>query len=195
MDLRHSLRLLLPLALIAAAGCENTPTTKMGVPWWPQGPGNPPASEQTPSTAAPSEQTPTTVARNEQTPATAQTKDTRPLPAAERNGAAQATRYGDLLFLSGQIAADAQSSTPTEGTIEQQTHAVMKKIDAILASHGLTMRNIVQVTVYLANVNDLNAMDAAYAKYFRSTLPARTVVEVSRLQRAALVEIAVVAGR
>lgn len=71
----------------------------------------------------------------------------------------------------------------------------MKKIGAILDSHRLTMANVVQATVYLANINDLGGMNAAYEQYFRGNLPSRTVVEVARLPRGALVEITVVAGR
>jgi 2-iminobutanoate/2-iminopropanoate deaminase len=116
-------------------------------------------------------------------------------PTTASSSNVQATRYGDLLFLAGQNAGDTQNATLADDTIEQQTHAVMEKIRAILESHKLTMANIVQVTVYLSNVNDLDAMDAAYSKHFRGALPARTIVEVSRLRRGALVEIAVIAGR
>ena len=108
--------------------------------------------------------------------------------AAAPGSEAQATRYGDLLFLSGQIAANG-------GSIAQQTDAVMQKIGAILDSHRLTMANIVHVTIHLANIKDLSAMDAAYASRFRGALPARTVAEVAHLPGDALVQISVIAGR
>lgn len=71
----------------------------------------------------------------------------------------------------------------------------MRKISAILDSNRLTMANIVQVTVHLANIRDLSTMDAAYASHFRSTLPARSVVEVAHLPGDALVQVSVIAGR
>jgi len=51
------------------------------------------------------------------------------------------------------------------------------------------------VTVFLKDLNDFRGMNTAYETYFRSALPARSVVAVSRLPRDALVEISVIAGR
>ncbi len=195
MTLRHLARVLLVVTLAAAGACANTPTTKRGLPWWPQGPGNAPSGEQSAAAeqgtqaatasapAAPAATAPAATAepRTQASAATA-------LPAATPSGAAQATRYGDLLFLSGQVAAD-------RGGVDQQTHAVMQKIGAILDTNRLTMANIVHVTVYLANIKDVAAMDAAYASHFRGTLPARTVVEVTHLPGDALVQVAAIAGR
>lgn len=185
MTLRHLARLLLVLILASAGGCKNTPTTKSGLPWWPQGPGNPPGTEPA---AAGSEQsqaaTPTAPAAEPQKQASA-----TPAPAAAvPSSAVQATRYGDMLFLSGQSAAEG-------GNVTQQTHAVMQKIGAILDSHRLTMANVVHVTVHLADIKDLQDMDAVYASHFRGALPARTVVEVAHLPGNALVQITVIAGR
>lgn len=194
MTLSHLARILLVVALASAGACKNTPT-KSGIPWWPQGPGNPPGSEQSAAAAEQGTQAaPTTAsaAPAATAPAAAaepRTQESAAAPqAATPGGAAQATRYGDLLFLSGQIAADS-------GGVEQQTHAVMQKIGAILDSNRLTMANIVQVTVQLADIKDLSAMDAAYASHFRSTPPARSVAEAAQLPGNARVQISVIAGR
>ena len=189
MTFSHVTRVLLVMTLATAGGCENTPS-KSGLPWWPQGPGNPSGSEpatseqSVPSTAQAATAKPATQAAEPWK----QASETSAPAAAARGSEAQATRYGDLLFLSGQVAADG-------GDIAQQTHAVMQKIGAILDSHRLTMANVVHVTVQLASIKDLQAMDAAYISHFRSTLPARTVAEVSHLPGDALVQITIVAGR
>ncbi len=108
----------------------------------------------------------------------------------------QASRYGDLLFLSGQIGVDPRTGDfAGEAPVEQQTRQTMENIRAILETHGLTMANVVSVTVYVANINSLGAVDGAYAPFFKTALPARSVVEAQRLPRGALVEITVVAGR
>lgn len=99
----------------------------------------------------------------------------------------QVTRYGDLLFLSGQIGEG--------GTIEQQTTAAMEKIEAILRAHSLNVSNIVQATVYLTRINDLAGMESAYAARFRASMPARTVIGVNSLPRGSLVQITVIVGR
>ena len=110
-------------------------------------------------------------------------------------GYTQATRYGDLLFVSGQIALDPASNQMRGTTIEDQTRQVMENVRAVLEAHRLTMANVVSSTVYLKSLKDFRGMDEVYETYFRSNLPARSVVEVSGLPRGALVEIAVIAGR
>lgn len=191
MTLRHLTRVLLMVALAGAGACQNTPT-KSGVPWWPQGPGNPPGSEQDQATTGQRAQSAATTETAKTVPAGATTGTVAPQSsasaAAAPNSDAQATRYGDLLFLSGQTAA-------AGGDIAQQTHAAMEKIGTILDSHRLTMANIVHVTVQLANIKDLQAMDAAYASHFRGVPPARSVAEVAHLPGDALVQITVIAGR
>lgn len=111
-------------------------------------------------------------------------------------GYTQASRYGDLLFISGQIALDPRSGAfDADAPIEVQTQRVLDNVRAILESNHLTMANIVSVTVYLSNLGNLGGMDRAYQAYFRQQLPARSVVEVAKLPRGALVEISAIAGR
>lgn len=116
--------------------------------------------------------------------------------AAAPGGYTQASRYGDLLFISGQIANDPRTGSFDSGaSIEAQTQRVLDNVRAILESNQLTMANIVSVTVYLSSISNLPAMDRVYQAYFRQTLPARSVVEVNKLPRSALIEISAVAGR
>jgi 2-iminobutanoate/2-iminopropanoate deaminase len=123
----------------------------------------------------------------------------RAAPAAQGaapGGYTQAARYGDLLFISGQIALDPRSGAfEADSSIEVQTQRVLDNVRAILESNQLTMANIVSVTIYLSSLGNLNAMDRAYQAYFRQSLPARSVVEVAKLPRGALVEISAIAGR
>ena len=104
-------------------------------------------------------------------------------------------RYGDLLFVSGQIAMDLATTELRGTTIEEQTRQVMENVRAVLEAHRLTMANVVSTTVYLKDLSQFRGMDGVYETYFRTVLPARSVVEVARLPRGALVEISVVAGR
>jgi 2-iminobutanoate/2-iminopropanoate deaminase len=108
----------------------------------------------------------------------------------------QATRYGDLLFVSGQIAVDLRTGAFNgDQDIEAQTRQILENIRAILESNRLTMANVVSTTVFLANISQFTAMDSAYHGFFKGTPPSRTVVEVSHLPRGALVEISLIAGR
>jgi 2-iminobutanoate/2-iminopropanoate deaminase len=117
-------------------------------------------------------------------------------PIVTAGGYTQATRYGDLVFVSGQIAIDLRTNAFNEAApVDVQTRVVMENIRTILESHRLTMANVVSVTVYLRSLNDFRGMNAAYETFFRTTLPSRSVVEVARLPRNAAVEISVIAGR
>ena len=68
-------------------------------------------------------------------------------------------------------------------------------IGAKLKSQGMTFENVVMSTVYLKNLNDFATMNKIYAEYFKSQPPARATVEVARLPRDVLIEIAVVASK
>lgn len=123
-------------------------------------------------------------------------------PTSQRGRAQQPTlvpdlaRYGDLLFVSGQIPdADVIGPLGEPATIEEETRAVMDKIRAILETQNLNMANIVNTTIYLVDAGDIAAMEQVYDSYFRSARPASSIVEVRRLPRNARVQIAVVAGR
>ena len=108
----------------------------------------------------------------------------------------QATRYGDLLFVSGQIALDPVSGGfDLTQDVQAQTRQVMQNILAILESHRLTMANVVYTTVYLSSLTHFAGMNSVYHGFFKSEPPARSVMEVGRLPRGALVQIAVIAGR
>jgi 2-iminobutanoate/2-iminopropanoate deaminase len=153
--------------------------------WVPQGPGDIPEARAQPAPRA----APAVAAA-----APAAQPPSAPVSTAAPGGYTQATRYGDLLFISGQIGLDAAGQL--RGTAEEQTRQAMENVRAILESHRLTLANIVSVTVYMKDLNgDFRAMDAAYESFFRTALPSRSLVEVSRLPRNALVEITVVAGR
>lgn len=104
----------------------------------------------------------------------------------------QAIKLGDTLYVSGQIPIDPKSGQLVAEDVRSQTEQVLQNIDAILSAAGYSPRHVVQVQVYLTDMNDLGAMNAVYARYFK-ILPARTTVAVTALPRSAKVEIAVTA--
>jgi 2-iminobutanoate/2-iminopropanoate deaminase len=108
---------------------------------------------------------------------------------------AQAILCGDMLYLSGQIALDPSTGVLTGNTVEQQTIRVLANIEAILETRGLTCNNIVKNTVYLKSMDDFAAFNAVYDRILCGWKPARSVVEVARLPKNALVEIEAVACR
>lgn len=172
---------------VAVAGCGALGDRT----WIAQGPGDSPevvrATRQAQARPAAAPQG-ATAARRDSAAAT-------PAPGSVPGAYTQATRYGDLLFVSGQIALAPGTTEMRGATIEEQTRQVMENIRGILEAHRLTMANVVSTTVYMKDLNDFRGMDDVYESYFRSSLPSRSVIQAARLPRNALVEIAVVAGR
>ena len=106
----------------------------------------------------------------------------------------QAVRTGNLLFVSGQIPLDAASGQLVTGTIAEETHQVMKNIQAILIAAGLSFEHIVKTSIFIKDMNNFGAINEVYADYFSSNFPARETVEVARLPKDVRVEISVIAS-
>ncbi len=107
----------------------------------------------------------------------------------------QIVQAGNLYFLSGVIPLNKAGNAVQGTTIEEQTRLVLDYIGAKLKSQGMTFENVVMSTVYLKNLNDFATMNKIYAEYFKTQPPARATVEVARLPRDVLIEIAVVASK
>jgi reactive intermediate/imine deaminase len=99
---------------------------------------------------------------------------------------------GPFVFVAGQAPVDPATRQVPEG-IEAQTHQVLRNIAAILRGAGCTMDEVVKVTAHLADINDFDAYNRAYAEYFSEPRPVRTTVG-SQLDNG-LVEIDVIAYR
>ena len=105
----------------------------------------------------------------------------------------QAVRVGNLDFASGQIPLDPATKEFVPGGIAEQTEQVLKNLKAVFAAAGVGMDQIVKTTVFLADMNDFNAMNDVYGKYFGQNPPARATVQAARLPRDAKVEIEAIA--
>lgn len=106
----------------------------------------------------------------------------------------QAVRVGGFVYTSGQLPLDPATGTFPEGGIEAQTRQSLTNIQAILEAAGLSMKNVIKTTVFLADMGDFAAMNAVYAEFFEAPFPARSAVAVKTLPKNALVEIEVVAA-
>ena len=101
---------------------------------------------------------------------------------------------GGLVFVSGQLPIDAATRVMAEG-IEQQTKQSLTNIQHILAEAGLTMKDVVKTTVFLADMSLFGDMNKVYATFFETDCPARSAVAVKALPKDALVEIECIAAR
>ncbi len=101
---------------------------------------------------------------------------------------------GDFVFVAGQTARDAVTGKVIEGDISAQTRRCIEIIGEILNELGLTLADVVRSTVYLARIDDFDAMNRVYASAFPAPYPARSTPEV-KLPFGALVGIEVTAFR
>jgi len=107
-------------------------------------------------------------------------------PAAEAAG---------LVFLAGQVGLDPATGERAPDDVTAQAVQVMSNIGAVLGDLGLGYDDIVKTTIFLADIDDFNAVNEVYASYFDGAYPARTTVQAGALPAAFLVEIEVVAAR
>ena len=104
----------------------------------------------------------------------------------------QAILSNETLYCSGQIALDIDGNLQNSN-IEDETFQIFKNINAILNEVNMTFENIVKSTIFLKNMDDFSTVNSIYAKYFKSSPPARETVEVSRLPKNVNIEISVIA--
>ena len=107
----------------------------------------------------------------------------------------QAVQYGDLLFVSGQIALDPKSGEIVEGDIEAQTKQVLENVKAIVESTGMTLKNVLKCSCFLNDMENFARFNSVYNSYFEDSLPARETVEVGRLPKDVLVEVSAICGK
>jgi 2-iminobutanoate/2-iminopropanoate deaminase len=105
----------------------------------------------------------------------------------------QGIRANGFVFVSGQVAIDPSTQQVVVGDVSAQTEQVIKNLSSILKAAGTSLDQVVRSTVFLKSMNDFAAMNEVYGKFFTSSPPARSTVEVSRLPKDVLVEIDVIA--
>jgi len=113
-----------------------------------------------------------------------------PLPVAPYS---QAVKAGDFLFISGQVPIDPKTGKVVMGDIAIQTKQTLENIKAILGAAGLSLKDVVKVTVFLKDVKDFKRMNETYGTYFKEDPPARTTVQAQLAMEELLIEIDAVA--
>ena len=99
-------------------------------------------------------------------------------------------RAGDFLIVSGTSSrrrdntiagAQVDAMGTTRLDVREQTRAVIENIRDILASEGASLRDVVEMTTYLVNMNDFAGYNEVYGEFFDYDGPARTTVAVHQL--------------
>lgn len=99
-----------------------------------------------------------------------------------------ATRWGDLLFISGQVPSD------TSQDIVGQTAQVMEKLRFIMAEAGTSFEHALKATCYLADISEFQQFNAVYSTYVGEDKPARATVQARLASPDMRVEVDLVVG-
>ncbi len=114
-----------------------------------------------------------------------------PLPVGPYN---QAVMVENTLYISGQVALNPENNELIQGSIEEESHQIMKNIKSILNEAGLDFKNVVRSKIYLTDMNNFSKVNEVYGSYFqKNNEPARTTLEVSGLPLGVDVEIDMIA--
>ena len=105
----------------------------------------------------------------------------------------QAVRLGDLVFVSGQLGVDPSTRELVAGGMPEQTRQAIENVSTVLQSAGTALDKVAKVNIFITDFSLLPAMNEVLAKYFPHR-PAKTTVEISRLDKGALIEVEVIAG-
>ena len=104
-----------------------------------------------------------------------------------------ANQFGNMLFVSGQVAKHPETGELLINDIKTETHQVMQNIKGILSEADFEFENIVKTTIFLKDMNNFAQVNEVYGSFFTGDYPARETVQVSRLPLDVNVEISVIA--
>lgn len=105
----------------------------------------------------------------------------------------QANAAGGFLFTAGQIPLDPVTMEVVGITAAEQAQLALTNAKNVVEAGGLTLDNVLKVTVFIMDMNEFGAINEVYQTFFTGEPPARSVVEVSRLPKDVLVEVEMIA--
>ncbi|CAA6815121.1 MAG: Bona fide RidA/YjgF/TdcF/RutC subgroup [uncultured Sulfurovum sp.] len=104
----------------------------------------------------------------------------------------QAVVANGMVYTSGQIAMDETGAVVADDVVNQ-THQVMKNLFYVLEAAGSHFNDVIKTTIFLADMNDFEAINKVYAHHFGHHKPARSTVAVKTLPKNVLIEIECIA--
>lgn len=107
----------------------------------------------------------------------------------------QGIKKNNIVMTSGQIAINQNNQIISDNIIEQ-TKVILQNIKNIIQKSGLQINDIVKMTIFVTQLNEINQINIIYNDFFKkhnARLPARTCVEVSNLPKNAKIEIDAIA--
>lgn len=104
----------------------------------------------------------------------------------------QAVLRNDFVFVSGQIGIEPHSGQIPLDFVNQ-AHQVFANLQAILEAAGTGFSHVVQVTVFLKDINDFTTLNGIYEQSFSAPYPARDTIQAARIPKDGLIEVSLIA--
>lgn len=108
-------------------------------------------------------------------------------------GYSRAVRIGDTVYVSGTTASNEQGEVQHPGDAGAQAAYIIRKIERALADAGATLAHVVRTRIFVANIDDWEAVARAHGAAFSEIRPANTLVRAEMIDPRMLVEIEMVA--
>jgi len=100
----------------------------------------------------------------------------------------QAVRYGNTVYLSGQIPLAPGESQLVSDEIREQIDQVFRNLSEVCEAAGGSLANIVKINIYLTDLTHFPLVNEAMTRFFHEPYPARAAVGVAALPKNAQVE-------
>ena len=98
-----------------------------------------------------------------------------------------------LIYVSGQLPMDLKTREPFTGPIEEQTELALRNVEAVLHAAGSDLNHVLQMTVYVSDMELWGRVNEAYARVMGDHRPARAMIPVKDLHFGTQIEIQAIA--
>ncbi len=102
--------------------------------------------------------------------------------------------HNGLVYVSGQLPMDLVTRHPFAGSIDEQTELALRNVEAVLESAGSGLDRIIQMTVYISDIELWGKVNETYARVMGDHRPARAIVPVKDLHFDTQIEIQAIAA-
>ena len=106
-------------------------------------------------------------------------------PGIEHNG---------LIYVSGQLPMDLETRVPFTGSIEEQTELALRNVEAVLHAAGSDLDHVIQITIYVSDMELWGRVNETYARVMGDHRPARAMIPVKDLHFDTKIEIQAIAA-
>ena len=102
--------------------------------------------------------------------------------------------HNGLIYVSGQLPMTLDTRQPVTGTIEEQTELALRNVEAVLHAAGSDLDHVLQMTIYVSDMELWDAVNSVYARVMGEHRPARAMIPVKELHFGTKIEIQAIAA-